>query len=255
MIQSLHTAASGMRGYQTQLDVVASNIANAETYGYKKDTVSFKDALYAEVLDASNGASTENLLKGSGVIVNSIAKVNTQGPMISTLNPLDAAITNTEAYYTVERADGSRAYTKDGSFTLSAEGDVGYIVTGNGEYVLDNNGNRIAIDFEVSNLSIDKNGNLYNPDNEIFATLGTVRFTNAAGLDAIGSNLFVETDISGAAEAVENPGITQKYLEGSNVDMGDEVVNMIKAQRAYQMSSRVLSIADQMEEMANNLRR
>lgn len=255
MIQSLHTAASGMRGYQTQLDVVANNFANSQTYGYKKDTVSFKDALYSEALDASNGASTANLLKGSGVIVNSISKVNTPGPLISTLNSLDAALTNTEAYYTVERADGGLAYTKDGTFTLSTEGDLGYLITENGEYVLDTNGNRIAIDFEVSNLAIDEEGNMYNPDNEIFATLNTVRFTNEAGLDAIGSNLFVETDISGAAENVENPGIRQNYVEGSNVDIGEEVVNMIKAQRAYQMSSRVLSVADQMEEMANNLRR
>jgi len=255
MIQSLHTAASGMRGYQTQLDVVANNIANSQTYGYKKDVVSFKDALYSQVLDASDGESTENLLKGSGVIVDSISKVNIAGSMISTNNPLDAMLTNVDAYFTVERPDGTTAYTKDGSFAISTEDDMGYLVTGNGEYILDENGDRIGMDFEVSSLVIDQYGNMYNPENEVFATLGTVSFTNEAGLDAVGNNLFVETDFSGEAEQIENPGIQQNYLESSNVDMGDEIVNMIKAQRAYQMSSRVLSIADQMEEIANNLRR
>lgn len=255
MIQSIHTAAAGMRGYQTQLDVVANNISNIQTYGYKKDTVSFKDALYSEVVDASNGNSAENLLKGSGVIVNAVAKVNTQGSMISTDNPLDAMLTNTEAYFAVELPNGTNAYTKDGSFAISSENGTGYLTTGSGYYVLDENGSRISFDFSPSNLSIDSDGGLHNGDGEVFATLSTVGFTNEAGLDAIGTNLFVETEASGAAQNIEKPGVEQYRIEGSNVDLAEEVTNMIKAQRAYQMVSRVLTTADKMEEVANNLRR
>lgn len=255
MIQSIHTAAAGMRGYQTQLDVVANNMANMQTYGYKKDSISFKDALYSEVVDASNANSTENLLKGSGVIVNAVTKVNTQGSMITTDSPLDAMLTNTEAYFTVELPDGTNAYTKDGSFAISAENGVGYLTTGSGYYVLDENGERISFDFAASNLVIDNNGNLHNGDGEAFAKLGAVGFTNEAGLDAVGTNLFVETEASGTPENIDNPGIEQYRVESSNVDMAEEVTNMIKAQRAYQMVSRVLTTADKMEEVANNLRR
>ena len=257
MIQSLHTAALGMKGQQTQIDTIANNIANVDTLGYKKSRANFKDALYVAMQDPSNAESEENLQKGTGTLVVSITKTFSPGIIQDTGRALDVALIDERSFFIVSDVNGELAYTRDGSFRLSEEDGEAYLVTGSGNYVLDDSGSRIALEGNVEKITIDKNGNIFNEEigDGPFARLGLVTFQNLEGLKAIGNNYYVETEASGEATVVETADVKQRYIERSNVDLAEEMTNLIKAQRAYQISSRILQTADEMEEVANNLRR
>lgn len=258
MIQAMNTAAVGMKSQQQALDTIANNIANVETVGYKKDRVNFKDTLYVAMQDASNGESTENLQKGTGAIVGSVSKMFNVSSFLGTGSMLDVALTEENAFFSVESVGGDIKYTKDGSFNLSVEDDGTYLVNHSGEYILDVNEDRIRIPDGISesDIIIDDAGNMKaEGSSDAFATLAISGFQNLSGLEKLGGNCYAPTANSGEATAVDNAAVKQGYLEASNVQLGDEITNMIKAQRAYQLSSRVLSVADQMEEKANNLRR
>lgn len=257
MIQSLHTAALGMKGQQTQIDTIANNIANVDTLGYKKSRANFKDALYVAMQDPTNAESEENLLKGVGTLVSSITKTFSLGIIQDTGRTLDVALVDEHTFFTVADNNEEPVYTRDGSFGLSEEDGEVFLVTGSGNYVLDDGGNRIALEGNVEQIMIDEYGNIYNNDisTEPFARLGLASFQNVEGLKAIGNNYYVETEASGEATAVEKADVKQRALERSNVDLAEEMTNLIKAQRAYQISSRILKTADEMEEVANNLRR
>ncbi len=257
MIQALNTAAVGMKGQQQALDTVANNIANIETTGFKRDRVNFKDALYVAMQDASNADSTANLQKGTGGLAGSVSKVFTISHFDETSAPLDVALATENAFFTVEGVGGEIKYTRDGNFKLSVEDDGVYIVNNSGEYILDNNSNRIALPQNVteSSVRIGTDGSLADADERVFARLGVVSFQNMSGLAKLGSNNYAQTANSGAATPTGDFEVRQGYLESSNVQLGDEITNMIKAQRAYQLSSRVLKLADEMEGMANQLRK
>jgi len=255
MIQALHSSALGMLGEQEYLDTTANNIANIHTYGYKKERLNFKDALYVNMRDASNGESQENLKKGTGVIPNTIQKIYSHGPVVETGRPLDLSLNEDDTFFTVENYNGEQVYSRNGDLRISMEDGQNYLVNSEGYYILDDGFNRITIDFPATEAKVDMNGNLLNPDGEVAARLGIVTFQTTAGLESIGGNNYRETENSGAAEIAEGATLTAGFIEHSNVDMGEEMVNMIRAQRAYQLSSRVLRTADEMEGIANSLRR
>lgn len=256
MIQALHTAGLGMLGEQEYLDTTANNIANTNTYGYKKERLNFKDALYVNMLDASNGESTENLKKGTGVIPNSISKIFTQGPVIATERNLDVSLDDKDTFFVAEGFDGEQVYTRNGAFNVSAEEGGSFLVNSNGNYILDSDFNRIDIgETPATQIVIDINGNVLDTDGEAVAQLAVVTFPAPEELIHLGGNNFAATEASGEAEIAEGASVSQFYVEGSNVDLGEEMVNMIKAQRAYQLSSRVLRTADEMEGVANTLRK
>lgn len=256
MIQAMNTAAVGMRSQQQSLDTIANNLANVETVGYKKDRVNFKDALYVQMRDASNGESTANMQKGTGAIVGSVSKIFTATSIVNTGSPLDAALETEGAFFAAEDRNGTVKYTRDGNFKLSVENDGTYLVNNSGDYILDTNNARIRITALESEISITSKGNITDGEGNSMGILGTYTFSNLSGLEKLGGNCYAQTVNSGAAVPLgDNVTIKQRYLEASNVDMGDEVTNMIKAQRAYQMASRVLTVSDRMEEIANELRR
>ena len=193
MIQALYSAASGVKSQQTNFDVVANNIANMDTVGYKKSTANFVDALYVALTDPSDPTSTENLQQGTGAIVNSISKTYTAGTCTETGRPLDVAISGDEGFFEVESVNGDVQYTRNGSFTISSEGDNSYLVTGSGEYVLDQNGQKIALQGDLDKLQIDSTGMMYKNSDTPFAHLAVVNFQNAEGLEAVGDSKYVAT--------------------------------------------------------------
>lgn len=265
MIRSLWSAATGMRAQQLNIDTISNNLANVNTTGYKAQRAEFKDLMYTE-LKRSNIADDEgapvNIQVGHGVMTSAITRDMTQGSAQVTDNPLDVAIDG-EGYFEVLLPNGESRYTRDGSFKLSLEGDTSSLVTSEGYYILDNNNNRITMNAGLTDLAIDTTGNItaLNPDGESVAvgTLKLVNFTNAKGLLNDGKNLYEGSTAAGNAIVLNNfnmdTKIIQGYVESSNVQVVDEMVKMITAQRAYEISSKSIQTSDEMMQQVNNLKR
>jgi flagellar basal-body rod protein FlgG len=280
MMRSLWSAASGMLAQQTNLDTVANNLANVNTVGYKKDTTEFKSLLYQTLQSPSTNSAGENkpvpAQVGLGTRVSSITTVFTQGNMQASDDNTDLAIEG-DGFFKVKNQDGEILYTRDGSFsTQPVDGGV-MLCTSDGYPVLDQNNNTIVIPgtYSIDSFTVDTEGNLsvrgadgksvvltqtlngqtYNQK------IGLVQFNNPSGLSNVGGNMYQATVASGnALEESTNQGLStsrihQNYLEMSNVQVADEMVNMIVAQRAYEMNSKAIQASDTMLEEANNLRR
>lgn len=236
MMQSLYTAATGMKTQQRNIDTIANNLSNVSTVGFKQKRVNFTDALYQTMLNPDREGQDNNLQRGHGSLISSITRDLTGGVITQTDRMLDFAI-NGQGFFAIETAEGTK-YTRAGNFYTSAEDDASYLVTANGDYVLDSNLNRITVDGDT-----------------LSSELGVFTFINPEGLSEDGNNMYVETEASGAAQSSSDAGVMQGVLESSNVDMTDQLTEMIIAQRAYQVASRLVTISDEMESMANNLRR
>jgi flagellar basal-body rod protein FlgG len=262
MIRSLFTASTGMIAQQMNIDTIAHNLANVNTTGFKKSRVNFQDLLYETIKPA--GTQTENgttipegIQIGHGVRPSSIAKLHTQGGSIQTGNPFDLAIEG-EGFFQISLPDGTTGYTRDGAFKVNAEGQV---LTADGYLLADN----IVIpdDAEVVSIGPDGTVSVIQPGNvtTVVGNIELVRFPNPAGLDArLGRNLLLENDSSGpptpATPGLEGLGtLTQGFLENSNVQVVEEILQMIIAQRAYEANSKVIQTADEMLQTANNVRR
>ncbi|MGI6188558.1 MAG: flagellar hook-basal body protein [Caldicoprobacteraceae bacterium] len=241
MIRALYSSASSMAAQQQSMDVISNNIANVNTVGYKKVRVTFQDALYSAMETRRDGQGV-NLQVGNGSRAAATQRNFGQGVLQPTNRPLDFAIDG-PGFFQILRQDGSVSYTRDGSFQISSEleGDqvVNRLVTVRGEYVLDHSGQPVEVDDYYS----------------LPYRLRVVSFPNPEGLEAIGNNQFIGTEASGVPVPSYNYDVKQGFLEASNVDMAEEITRMILAQRVYQLSSRVLQAADEMEHIANNLRR
>jgi flagellar basal-body rod protein FlgG len=280
MMRSLWSAASGMLAQQTNLDTVANNLANVNTVGYKKDTTEFKSLLYQTLQSPSTNSAGENkpvpAQVGLGTRVSSITTVFTQGNMQASDDNTDLAIEG-DGFFKVKNQDGEILYTRDGSFsTQPVDGGV-MLCTSDGYPVLDQNNNTIVIPgtYSIDSFTVDTEGNLSVRDADgksvaLTQTLngqtynqkiGLVQFNNPSGLSNVGGNMYQATVASGnALEESTNQGLStsrihQNYLEMSNVQVADEMVNMIVAQRAYEMNSKAIQASDTMLEEANNLRR
>ncbi|MFN3135400.1 MAG: flagellar basal-body rod protein FlgG, partial [Candidatus Kryptonium sp.] len=249
---------------QINIDVIAHNLANVNTTSFKRSRAEFQDLMY-QILKAPASSSTQNgniessseIQIGTGVQTVATLRDFEQGDLQPTNNPLDVAI-NGEGFFQVRKPDGTIAYTRDGSFKLSRDGRL---VNSSG-YVLEP---EIIIPETAVAVSISRDGiveilNVGETEPIEVGRIELVKFVNPAGLRSIGNNLYVETQASGqpifGAPGSEGFGeLMQGYLEASNVDIVEEMVNMIIAQRAYEINSKTIKTVEEMLQMANNLKR
>ncbi len=262
MSRILRSAATGMLAQQLFIDVVSNNLANVNTTGYKKSKVEFQDLLYQTIRAAGSSnlqgsfVPTE-LQVGSGTRPVATQKIYTQGEMIATNNPLDVAI-NGNGFLQVNLPDGRQTYTRDGALKLS---ELGVLVTSDGFNIEP----QITIPQGALDIEIAADGvvNARVFGQETLQNLGQLQvtlFINPAGLKNIGQNLFEATFASGApiqgVPGIDGAGnIVQRHIEGSNVDLVEEMVNMIVAQRAFETNSKAVQAADDMLNTSNQLRR
>lgn len=260
MMRALYSSAAGMQSQQLNLDVVANNLANVNTSGFKKSKIEFQDLLYQTTRSPGADAGAGNqvptgLQIGHGSQPVATAKIFTTGELKETGERLDVAIQG-DGFFEVQMPDGSRAYTRAGALK---QGSDGRITTSDG-LPLQNGFQPIPTGTTAITIA---------PTGEVTTTTSSgspsfrvqlVRFPNAAGLESIGRNLFKETPASGSPE-LGNPGengfggLAQGYLEMSNVKVVEEMVNMIIAQRAYEVNSKAVQASDEMMQMSNNLHR
>ena len=263
MERALRTAASGMFAQQLNIDVIAHNLANVNTTSFKRGRAEFQDLMY-QILKApvsanqnENTQSPGEIQIGTGVQVVATLRDFKQGDLQPTDNPLDVAI-NGDGFFQVRKPDGTIAYTRDGSFKLSRDGRL---VNSTG-YILEP---EIIIPETAVAISISRDGiveilNSGETEPVEIGRIELVKFVNPAGLRSIGNNLYVETQASGQP-IFGTPGsegfgeLMQGYLETSNVDIVEEMVNMIIAQRAYEINSKTIKTVEEMLQMANNLKR
>ena len=263
MILSLWTAASGMNAQQMNVDVISNNLANVNTTGYKEQKAEFKDLLYDKLNGPANvpGSKPVDIEVGAGVAPSAVVRSFDEGNLNETGDKLDFAVAG-NAFFVVRDNAGVNRYTRDGGFKVSAEGGNSYLVTSDGNYVMDSNGNRIALN-NTDDLSVSQTGEIGIKDasgriTDTGVRIGLVQFTNPAGLESLGDNLFAATAASGAPSNTNmyaNNQIKQGFLETSNINAVDQMVSLISAQRAYEINSKAVQASDDMLNTANNLRR
>ena len=261
MTQALWIAKTGIDAQQTKMAVIANNLANASTTGYKRSRAVFEDLLYQNQRQPGAQSSQDTLystglMLGTGVRTVATEKLFSQGALAQTENPMDIAIEG-KGFLQVLMPDGSLAYTRDGTMQVDGQGQL---VTANG-YAIQPSIN-IPLDAQSITIATDGTISVSLPGTSATTQVGNIQladFINPAGLQPIGSNLLVETTSSGAPQ-VGTPGLTglgtllQGFIEGSNVNVVEELVSMIETQRTYEMNSRVISTADQMlQYVSNNL--
>jgi flagellar basal-body rod protein FlgG len=262
MIRALYTAASGMSAQQLNLDTIANNLANSSTAGFRQTRLQFQDMLYQNLVTPGAAQSQQTISAGLqiglGTKSSATEVIMTQGSLNQTNNPLDLAIEG-GGFFQVQRPDGSTAYTRAGSFHLNNQGTM---VTADGDPLIPN----ITIPPNATAITITQYGqvNATVPGQQNPQQLGQLQlatFANPGGLLAMGSNLFQAT-LSSGDPVTGNPGGTeglgalqQGYLENSNVDVVNEFVQMVLAQRAYESNSKVIKAADDMYSQVNNMAR
>src|SRR3984957_20357890 len=259
MIRALYSAASGMNAQQDSLDVISNNLANVNTTGYKKTKIEFEDLLYEtqRAAGTDQGAGNElptGIQVGHGSQVVATQKIFTTGELSNTGEQLDVAVQG-DGFFEVQLPDGTLAYTRDGGFKTDSNGRI---VTSNGLPVQGFQ----AVPPGTTNISISSNGEVTytKPSGTTNFQVQIARFPNEAGLSSMGGNLYQQTAASGDPELgtpSENGfgSLAQGYLELSNVTVVEEMVNMIEAQRAYEVNAKAVQAADEMMQMGNNLRR
>jgi flagellar basal-body rod protein FlgG len=258
MDASLWVSKTGLDAQQTRMNVISNNLANVNTTGFKRDRAVFEDLLYQNIRQAGGQttATTQaptGLMLGTGVKVTATEKLHAQGNLVNSQNPLDVAVLG-DGYFQIAQQDGTIAYTRDGSFKLSA---TGQLVTSTGfllqpEIVIPNNASSLTIgrDGSVSVELVAGGGQ------QILGQIQIAKFVNPSGLKPLGNNLLAATGSSGAAQILQ-PGVNgagilnQGSLEASNVNVVEEMVNMIETQRAYEINSKSISAVDGMLKFLN----
>jgi flagellar basal-body rod protein FlgG len=260
MNPALRTAATGMAAQQTRTEVIANNLANVNTTGFKRSRAQFEDLLYQnmqgpQVLGSSESNTSPSIQVGRGTRLSGIQRLHTQGALEQTGRSLDVGIDG-EGFFPVQLPGGTTAYTRDGSFQIS---DQGVLVTSDGYQI----GSGIKIPSDVTDVTI-------SPTGVVSASKGTgteaqelgrielARFANPSGLETMGQNLFAASAASGEATTgfPQDDGmgrLVQGQLEGSNVEIVQEMVDMISAQRAYELNSKAVKAADEMSQTATDM--
>lgn len=264
-IHALYTAATGMDAQLRNIDVIANNVANLNTEGYRRDRVNFADLFYHHqslvgAVGASGTIQPSGVHVGHGVRVVSTEKTFAPGGIVQTGNPLHVAIQGQgegNLFFRIQKTDGSLAYTRAGNFVRDGEGRM---VTPAGHFL----DPQITIPAETQNITITANGIVHvydgdDPNGQQVGQISVTRFVNPAGLRPLGDNLFAESGASGAPQELlpgENgiPSLLQFAVEGSNVNAITELIQLIQGQRAYEINSNVIQTADEALQVANNLR-
>jgi flagellar basal body rod protein FlgG len=289
MIRGFFTARSGLIAHQEHMSILSNNLANTNTVGFKPMRAAFRDLLYQNL----NRAEVENVAQtGHGTKINKTDIMMNMGNPEATYRELDFLITDDSGFFQTETAEGQIQYTKAGNFALSLVDDTYYLINGNGDYVLDIDGERIEIEFneyvDVTDTrpQVDENGDIVRDENgeivyeeftrqelanpnygDIMLDSGRIaiyRFPNKWGLEAIDGNAFLQTEFSGEPALIEpvdledgtsvQQALRQGYLEGSATEIANEMVNVIQAQRAFSFSSKMVQVADEIEQVVNSLR-
>src|SRR5574343_356931 len=258
MDASMWVAKTGLDAQQTRMNVISNNLANVNTNGFKRDRAVFEDMLYQNIRQAggqtdANSQSPTGLMLGTGVRVVATEKIHAQGSMVTTQNPLDVAITG-DGFFQIAQQDGTIGYTRDGSFKLSA---TGQIVNANGNLLQP----AITVPQGTASVTIGRDGTVSaqsaTGQQSVLGQIQIARFVNPSGLQPVGQNLMKETPASGAPQVV-TPGLVgtgalqQGSLEASNVNVVEEMVAMIETQRAYEVNSKAISAVDGMLRFINN---
>lgn len=261
MLKALHTAATGMQAQQTNMDVTANNLANVSTTGFKRSRAEFEDLMYQTLKEPGsssglNAVSPTGVQIGMGVRTSSVQKDFEVGSAKQTKNPLDLQIEGT-GFFPVQLPDGQIGYTRDGSFRKDTNGKI-----------VDRNGHalqpEITIPPNATGINVTERGQVsvivgQSQIPQVIGQIEVVNFVNPAGLRALGKNVFLPTPSSGLPVQGQ-PGtngmgeLAQYQLEGSNVNVVDEMVNMITTQRAYETNAKLVQAADQMLQATNQMR-
>ncbi len=260
MLRALYTAATGMQAQQINIDTIANNIANVNTTGFKQGRAEFQDLLYQNIRPAGTASSTSTqypvgLQLGLGTRPVATDRIYRQGDFRQTDNPLDLVIEG-KGFFQVRLPSGELGYTRDGSFHMNSEGAI---VTADGNPIEP----QISIPADAQEIVIGSDGtvSVTQAGQSTAQQVGTIQianFQNPSGLNSVGRNLLLPTTASGDASA-GNPGenglgsLNQGFLEQSNVNVAEEMVNMIIAQRAYEVNSRAVRVADDMLSQINNM--
>jgi len=262
MMRALFSAASGMYAQQLNIDTISNNLANVNTTGFKKAKVEFQDLIY-QTMRAAGASSLAGVVVptelqiGHGVRPVAVQKNFAQGAPRATENPLDIAILG-NGFFQITMPDGTIAYTRDGSFKINNEGSI---VTSDGLYLEP----EVSVPIDTTSINISNDGTVSvlivgSTEPQDIGQIELAKFINSGGLKNIGQNLFLPTEASGEA-ILGTPGqeglgqLNQGYLESSNVQVVEEMVNMIVAQRAYELNSKSIRTSEEMLQMANNIKR
>lgn len=271
MMRSLYTAATGMRAQQTNVDNISNNLANVNTVGYKTQKAEFKSLLYQTLQTRTTTANGEQKPIGAqvglGTRIASNTAIFTQGILQASESSADFAI-NGAGFFAVRGADGQTYYTRNGHFSWGLGNDGVTLTNSDGYAILDTNGAPIVLPEGITseNAVVTENGQIGYMNGEgqfvdLNQQFGVFQFNNPGGLEREAGSLYSVTDASGPALNEANVAglipskIVQGYLEGSNVQVADEMVNLIVAQRAYEMNSKAIQAADDMLGQANQLKR
>jgi len=252
MMRSLWIAKTGMESQQTNIDVISHNLANVSTNGFKRSRPVFEDMIYQTLRQPGAQASQQSqvpsgLQIGTGARPVATERIFLQGNLQQTSNNLDLAIQG-NGFFQIQMADGTLAYTRDGAFQINSDGSM---VTANGDVLQP----QITIPVDATNVTIAKDGTVsVTQAGGAITTQGPIQLTsfiNTGGLQSIGDNLYMETVASGTPNS-SNPGtnglgtLNQGFVETSNVNVVEELINMIQAQRAYEINSKAIQASDQM---------
>ena len=273
MVRSLWSAATGMIAQQTNVDTIANNLANVNTTGYKSEVAEFKSLLYQTMQTETTSANGEkkpiSAQVGLGVRNSSITSIFKQGALLAATSDTAFAIEG-KGFFAVKGEDGKTYYTRNGNFNFNTgNGNTMVLSTSDGLPVIDSTGKAISLNantYQVSKITVDADGNLCYPDasnnaQPIGIKIGVYQFNNPSGLEKTSDTLYSVTAASGNAmneatnRALDKSLVRQGYLEGSSVQVVDEMVNMIVAQRAYEMNSKAITTSDEMMQLANNLKK
>ena len=269
MMRALYTAATGMIAQQSNVDNISNNLSNVNTVGYKQEKMEFKSLLYQTIQTRTTSANGEekpiSAQVGLGTRVASNTSIYTQGSLMASENATDFAISG-DGFFAVRGADGKTYYTRAGDFVWSV--NTLTLCTNEGYPVLDSNNQPINLPAGISaeKVIVSENGKIGYTNAagnyvDMNQTIGLFQFNNPSGLEKVGTNLLAVTPASGNAmnesttANLTKSKVLQNYLEGSNVQVADEMVNLIIAQRAYQLNSKAITTSDEMLEQANNLKR
>jgi flagellar basal body rod protein FlgG len=232
MIRGFYTAASSLVAQQNNLDIIANNVANTNTTGFKPQHAAFSSLLHEQI----NGGAANHISAGHGVRIEKTSTDLTQGHLLDTKMPYDFAILG-DGFFAVEGQGGNIAYTRDGGFKITLDGKKPFLTDNDGNFVLDAGKKRIEVGEKFT-----------------VGQVGVFKFANPYGLEFTSGNKFSVTDASGQPEAVKNPVVKEGYLENSAVEISLEMVKMIEASKGFSFGSRVVQTADEMEKTINQLR-